>query len=68
MQANFVSGFSKVLPKNEKPVAAHQERLSSMWVRLLVNFSFFAEGQAAIVKTPGKYTYMAGNMAGNKYM
>ena len=55
-QTKFLAGFAQVLPKGEKAAQAstgHQERLSSMWARLLVTLSFSVDGQALIIRTPG---------------
>ena len=62
VQTGYLSAFSSLNPKSEKSFSVSTDseikhtsvRLSSLWVKLLVNLSFSSDGQQMIIKQPGQ--------------
>ena len=62
VQTGYLSAFSSLNPKSEKSFSVSTDseikhasvRLSSLWIKLLVNLSFSSDGQQMIIKQPGQ--------------
>ena len=57
-QTGFLSHFLTLNPKQERhasPSSSSPSSLSSLWLKLLINLSFSAEGQAMFVRQTGEW-------------